>query len=60
VMNEKGIVMSGDALKLGVGAMTDERWASFYKDMHAAGVFPANIDVRKAYDLSFINKGVGV
>ena len=40
--------------------MTDERWASFYKDMHAAGVFPANIDVRKAYDLSFINKGVGV
>jgi NitT/TauT family transport system substrate-binding protein len=60
VMNEKGIVMSGDALKLGVGAMTDERWASFYKDMNAAGVFPANIDVRKAYDLSFINKGVGV
>jgi NitT/TauT family transport system substrate-binding protein len=60
VMNEKGIVMSGDALKLGVGAMTDARWATFYKDMTEAGVFPANLDVRRAYSLDFINKGVGI
>jgi NitT/TauT family transport system substrate-binding protein len=60
VMNEKGIVMSGDALKLGVGAMTDARWATFYKDMTEAGVFPANLDVRRAYSLEFINKGVGI
>ncbi len=31
VMNENGIVRSGDALKLGIGAMTDERWKSFYE-----------------------------
>jgi NitT/TauT family transport system substrate-binding protein len=60
VMTERGIVVSGDALKLGIGAMTAERWASFYKDMTEAGVFPANIDITKAYDLSFINKGVGI
>jgi NitT/TauT family transport system substrate-binding protein len=52
--------MSGDALKLGVGAMTDARWKTFYTDMNAAGVFPAGIDVSKAYSLAFINKGVGV
>jgi NitT/TauT family transport system substrate-binding protein len=59
VMSEKGIVLSGDALTLGVGAMTDARWASFYKTMTEAGVFPAGIDLKKAYSLEFINKGVG-
>ncbi len=60
VMNQYGIVRSGDALKLGVGAMTDERWARFYKQMSDAGVFPANLDIKKAYSLEFINKGIGV
>jgi NitT/TauT family transport system substrate-binding protein len=59
VMNERGIVKSGDALKLGVGAMTDERWKMFYEQMTAAGVFPAGIDYKRAYSLEFINKGVG-
>jgi len=59
VMNERGIVRSGDALKLGVGAMTDERWKRFYDTMTAAGVFPAGLDVKKAYSLEFINKGIG-
>jgi NitT/TauT family transport system substrate-binding protein len=59
VMNEQGIVLSGDALTLGIGAMTDERWQTFYTQMRDAGVFPAGIDVKRAYDLRFINKGVG-
>lgn len=59
VMNEKGIVLSGDALTLGIGAMTDVRWQSFYKSMADVGVFPAGVDVKKAYSLEFINKGVG-
>src|SRR6267154_5907806 len=33
VMNEHGIVMSGDALTLGVGAMTENRWSRFYNSM---------------------------
>jgi len=59
VMNEKGIVRSGDALKLGIGAMTDQRWKSFYDTMALAGVFPKDLDARKAYSLEFVNKGVG-
>jgi NitT/TauT family transport system substrate-binding protein len=59
VMNERGIVSSGDALKLGIGAMTDARWKSFYDTMVAAGAVAPGIDVAKAYSLAFINKGVG-
>ena len=59
VMNERGIVKSGDALKLGIGAMTDERWKAFYEQMRDAGVFPPGIDYKRAYSLEFINKGIG-
>jgi NitT/TauT family transport system substrate-binding protein len=59
VMNERGVVKSGDALKLGIGAMTDERWKRFYETMTAAGAFPAGVDYKKAYSLEFVNKGVG-
>ena len=59
VMNERGIVKSGDALKLGVGAMTDERWKRFYETMTAAGAFTGGIDYKKAYTLEFVNKGIG-
>ncbi len=59
VMNEKGIVMSGDATTLGIGAMTEARWTKFYNEMAAAGAFPTGIDVKKAFSLEFVNKGVG-
>ena len=38
VMNESGMVLSGDALTLGIGAMTDARWQRFYKSMADVGV----------------------
>jgi NitT/TauT family transport system substrate-binding protein len=59
VMNEYGIVRSGDALKLGIGAMTEARWKRFYETMAATGVFPKGLNITKAYSLEFINKGVG-
>jgi NitT/TauT family transport system substrate-binding protein len=59
VMNQYGIVRSGDALKLGIGAMTDERWLRFYTQMTEAGVFSPGLDIKKAYSLDFVNKGVG-
>ena len=59
VMNENGIVMSGDALTLGIGAMTDARWSRFCKSMADVGVLPAGIDPQKGYSLEFVNKGVG-
>jgi NitT/TauT family transport system substrate-binding protein len=59
-MKDYGIVDSGDTLQNGIGAMTDERVASFFDKMVRAGVVKANIDYRKSYTLRFVNKGVGV
>jgi NitT/TauT family transport system substrate-binding protein len=60
VMNEQGIVLSGDALQLGVGAMTHERWQSFYENTRDVGINPAGMDFRRAYTLDFINKRAGL
>ena len=59
-MKEYGIVDSGDTLKLGIGAMTDARMASFFDKMVRAGVVKPTVDFRKSYTLQFVNKGVGV
>jgi NitT/TauT family transport system substrate-binding protein len=59
-MKEYGIVDSGDAQKLGIGAMTDARMKSFFDKMVASGVVKGGIDYKKAYTLQFVNKGVGL
>lgn len=59
-MKEYGIVDSGDALTLGIGAMTDARMKSFFDKMVRVGVVKAGLDYRRAYTLQFVNKGVGV
>jgi NitT/TauT family transport system substrate-binding protein len=59
-MKEFGIVDSGDTLKGGIGAMSDERMKSFFDKMAASGVVKGGIDYQKAYSLQFTNKGVGV
>jgi NitT/TauT family transport system substrate-binding protein len=59
-LKEYGIIDSGDALKNGIGAMTDERVASFFDKMVRAGVVHSDIDFRKGYTLRFTNKGIGV
>jgi len=60
VMNENGIVRSGDAMTLGIGAMSDARWERFYQTLVAAGVNPAGLDVKRGYALDFVNQRVGV
>jgi NitT/TauT family transport system substrate-binding protein len=59
-LKDYGIVDSGDAEKLGIGSMTDERIAAFYDKMVKSKVVPAGLDVKKAYTLDFVNKGVGL
>jgi NitT/TauT family transport system substrate-binding protein len=59
-MKDYGIVDSGDALQLGVGAMTDARMKEFFDKMVRAGVVKANLDYRKSYTLQFVNKKVGL
>ena len=59
-MKKNGIVQSGDAATLGIGAMTDARWKSFFDTAVKAGVYPADLDWRAAYTLAFVNKRVGL
>ena len=59
-MKQYGIVDSGDTVKLGIGAMTDARWKSFYDKMVKAGVAKDGLDYKRGYTLKFVNKGVGL
>lgn len=59
VLRERGIVQSGDALTLGIGAMTEARWESFFRSLVAQGLQSADLDWRAAFTTRFVNKGVG-
>lgn len=57
-MKESNLVLGGDAQQLGIGAMTEERWKSFFNDMVQAGVFDKDLNYKDAFTLQFVNKGV--
>ncbi len=59
-LKEHGIVDSGDAETMGIGAMTDAHMDEFYASMVKAGVLPDGVDIRKGYTLQFVNKMVGL
>jgi len=55
-----GIVDSGDALTLGVGAMTDAKWGAIFDGAASAKLYPADLDWHKAYTLAFVDKKHGM
>lgn len=59
-LKEHGVIDSGDALKDGIGAMTNARWKSFYESMTDVGLYPKGMDYRNAYTLQFVDKRVGM
>jgi NitT/TauT family transport system substrate-binding protein len=59
-MKEYGIIDSGDAKRYGIGAMTEARWRDFFETMVKAGVYPADLDFRRAFTLDFVNRKVGM
>jgi NitT/TauT family transport system substrate-binding protein len=59
-IKQYGLADSGDTLKLGIGAMTDDRIKGFYESMVKAGVEKPGLDYKKAYTLRFVDKGVGL
>ena len=59
-MKEYGIIDSGDTKTMGIGAMTDARWAEFTKMAVGQGLYPADIDAKKGYTLQFVDKGYGL
>lgn len=58
-LKERGILDSGDAKTLGIGAMTDARWQAFFDQMAATGLYDKNMDYKSAYTLQFVDKGFG-
>jgi len=60
MMKDHGIVDSGDAETLGIGAMTDARWQSFFEVMSKQGLYPASLDYRSAYTTKFVNQKFGI
>lgn len=59
-LKEDGVVDSGDALTLGIGAISDARMKNFFDKMAKAGVAPADLDFKRGYTLRFIGKKVGM
>jgi NitT/TauT family transport system substrate-binding protein len=59
-IKEYGIVDSGDAKRDGIGAMTDARWHEFFDTMAKAGLYPPDMDYKKAFTLQFADKKVGM
>jgi len=55
-----GLVDSGDADKLGIGAMSSARWKDFHATMVDAGLYTADLDLTRAYTLKFVNKKHGL
>jgi NitT/TauT family transport system substrate-binding protein len=59
-LKEDGIVDSGDAERLGIGAITDRRMDSFFQQMVRAGLFKPDLDYKKSYTTQFVDQGVGL
>lgn len=59
-MKQYGIVDSGDALVLGIGAMQEARIERFYDKMVKAGVVKAGLDWRRSFDALFVNRKHGL
>ncbi|MEM1361175.1 MAG: ABC transporter substrate-binding protein [Pseudomonadota bacterium] len=59
-MLSQGIVDSGDALEIGIGAITEEKVGDFYAKMVKANVIEDGLDWQSAMSTEFANKGVGM
>jgi len=53
-MKSYGVVASGDAATLGIGAMTDARWKTFFDTMSSEGLYDKSLPYKNAYDLRFV------
>ncbi len=61
LMKQQGIVDSGEARALGIGAMKAERIQDFYAQMVKAGLYkPGDVDLTQVANLQFVNKAAGV
>ena len=60
LLKQYGIADSGDSISLGIGAMTDARWQSFFDTAVAAGLHKPDLNFRAGYTLDFVNRRHGI
>jgi len=61
LMKQQGIVDSGQAENLGIGAMTANRIRDFYEQMVRAGLYQQkDVDLNKVANTQFVNKKIGL
>jgi NitT/TauT family transport system substrate-binding protein len=61
LMKAQGIVDSGEARTLGIGAMSTARIRDFHDNMVRAGLYKAGeVDLAKVAELRFVNRKVGM
>jgi NitT/TauT family transport system substrate-binding protein len=56
-LRDSGTVMPPEIAALGLGAMTEQRWAEFFAIMAQHGVYPSTLKWRDAFTTQFVNKG---
>jgi NitT/TauT family transport system substrate-binding protein len=54
VLRDQQVVEGGDAATLGIGAMTEARWREFFEVASSQGVYPPNMDWKKAFRLDLL------
>jgi NitT/TauT family transport system substrate-binding protein len=59
-LKRHGVLDSGDAARLGIGAMTEARWADFFATMSGQGLYAKDLDWKRAYTLQFVNHRAGL
>ena len=59
-MKQHGVVDGGDAKQYGIGTMSEARWRDFLDTMAKAGLYPADMDFRRAFTTEFVNKKLGL
>jgi NitT/TauT family transport system substrate-binding protein len=53
-LKEYKILSGGDASKMGMGVMTDERWKKTFDYMVSSGLLKADVDYKQAYTTQFV------
>lgn len=53
-LKEHQLVTGGDAAKMGIGVITEERWKRTYDYMVSVGLLKPDVDYRQAYTTQFI------
>ena len=53
-LKEQQLITGGDAAKMGIGVMTEERWKKTYDYMVSAGLLKADVDFKQAFTTQFV------